>query len=99
MREAATAGCEDVADVKLLVRAVQTLLVRLGRRLSATACQDVAKVERFLGLLVERTDLRGPEVVGELLGTLVGGFAVGMPGCRCPAFDAWQCVVERAHGG
>ena len=73
--------------------------MRLGRRRSATACQDVAKVERFLGLLFERADLRGLEVEGELVGTLVAGFAVGMPGGRFPAFDAWQCVVERAHGG
>ena len=106
MRETATAGCEDGADVKLLVRAdfvraVQTLLMRLGRRWSAAACQDVAKAECFLGVLVERADWRGLEVAGQLVGTgtLVGGFAVGMPGGPCPAFGAWQCVFERAHGG
>ena len=71
MREALAAGCEDVADIKLLefmvTEFVRALLMRLGRRLGrrrpAAACQDVTKVERFLGLLVERADLRGFEVV------------------------------------
>jgi hypothetical protein len=67
MREALAAGCEDVADIKLLefmvTEFVRALLMRLGRRRPAAACQDVTKVERFLGLLVERADLRGFKVV------------------------------------
>ena len=66
MREALAAGCEDVADIKLgfmVTEFVRALRMRLRRRRPAAACQDVAQVERFVGLLVERADLRGFEVV------------------------------------